>query len=102
MLFPCDAQIGSWLSWQTLSWNVNGKTITGPDLLKRAEFYKVGHHGSHNATAKQSGLEQMTALRQAMLPVDHAEAVKKNWVRMPLPEIIDAQGADGRRGGPCG
>jgi hypothetical protein len=49
---------------------VNGKTMTGPDLLKRAIFYKVGHHGSHNATLKEKGLEEMERLRVAMIPVD--------------------------------
>lgn len=89
LLFPGDAQIGSWLSWQTLSWKVGETTVTGPDLLKRATFYKVGHHGSHNATARASGLEIMTSLRSAMIPVDHDEAVKKHWDRMPLAEIVD-------------
>ena len=30
------------------------------NLLKRVVFYKVGHHGSHNATIKAKGLEMMT------------------------------------------
>lgn len=89
LLFCADAQIGSWLSWATLSWQVDGRTVTGPDLLKRAIVYKVGHHGSHNATLKPNGLELMTALKYALLPVDAAMAQKKNWGRMPLPEIVD-------------
>jgi len=67
-----------------------GRTVTGPDLLARTSFYKVGHHGSHNATAHASGLELMTNLELAMIPVDHAEAVRKNWSRIPLPEIVKA------------
>ena len=27
------------------------------DLLHRTIFYKVGHHGSHNATLRERGLE---------------------------------------------
>jgi hypothetical protein len=50
---------------------VDGKTVTGPDLLRDAIFYKVGHHGSHNATLQAQGLEQMQRLRVAMIPVDH-------------------------------
>lgn len=93
LLFPGDAQIGSWLSWQQLTWKAaGGTTVTGPDLLKRTVFYKVGHHGSHNATARASGLEEMTSLRVAMIPVDQQEAQKKGWNRMPLPEIITALG----------
>jgi hypothetical protein len=30
------------------------------NLLSRVAFYKVGHHGSHNATIKDQGLEAMT------------------------------------------
>ena len=29
-------------------------------LLKNTVLYKVGHHGSHNATLKDDGLEKMT------------------------------------------
>ena len=64
--------------------------MTGPDLLARAIFYKVGHHGSHNATLKQQGLEEMTNLRVAMIPVNHEMAVKKRWGKMPLDELVDA------------
>lgn len=90
LLFAADAQVGNWLSWQNLSWTIDGKTVTGPDLLKRAILYKVGHHGSHNATLKEQGLEQMKALRVAMIPVDHAMAVKKRWGKMPLDDLVDA------------
>jgi hypothetical protein len=90
LLFAADAQVGNWLSWQDRSWTVDGKTVTGPDLLKRAIFYKVGHHGSHNATLKAQGLEEMERLRVAMIPVDHEMAVKKRWGKMPLDELVAA------------
>jgi hypothetical protein len=90
LLFAADAQVGNWLSWQDLKWTVDGKTVTAPDLLQRAIFYKVGHHGSHNATLKEKGLEQMKKLRVAMIPVDHAMAVKKRWGKMPLDELVAA------------
>jgi hypothetical protein len=94
LLFPGDAQGGNWLSWQDLKWEIGdpgGKTtVTGPDLLARTIFYKVGHHGSHNATLKAKGLELMVNEGLvAMIPVDHAMAVKKRWGRMPLPELVD-------------
>jgi predicted metallo-beta-lactamase superfamily hydrolase len=94
LLFPGDAQGGNWLSWQDLQWEIddrgNKKIVTGPDLLKRTIFYKVGHHGSHNATLKAKGLELMVNEGLvAMIPVDHAMAVKKRWGRMPLPELMD-------------
>lgn len=92
LLFAADAQVGNWLSWQELKWRVGKNTVTGPDLLKRAIFYKVGHHGSHNATLRQKGLEQMENLRVAMVPVDHDMAKKKGWGKMPLDDIITALG----------
>ena len=85
MLFAADAQVGNWLSWQDLKWP-NGST--GPDLLKRAIFYKVGHHGSHNATLSEKGLNLMERLKVAMISVDHAMALKKRWGRMPLDAIV--------------
>lgn len=88
LLFPGDAQAGNWLSWQSLHWVSEG--ISGPDLLARTVFYKVGHHGSHNATLRAQGLEQMTSDElMAMIPVDHDMAVKKRWGQMPLPDLVD-------------
>jgi hypothetical protein len=94
LLFPGDAQAGNWLSWQDLKWEIgNGAQkaqVTGPDLLARTIFYKVGHHGSHNATLKDKGLELMAKdTLIAMIPVDHAMAVKKRWGRMPLPDLVN-------------
>ncbi len=89
LLFAADAQVGNWLSWQDLSWTVNGKAVTGPDLLSRTIFYKVGHHGSHNATLREKGLEEMKSLKLAFVPVDHDMAVKKRWNKMPLSELMD-------------
>jgi hypothetical protein len=92
LLFAADAQVGNWLSWQDLKWTVDGKTVSGPDLLAHTIFYKVGHHGSHNGTLtlKEQGLEQMKKLRVAMIPVDHDMAVKKHWGKMPLDELVAA------------
>lgn len=42
LLFPGDAQ---WGSWRTVMERPESR-----DLLARTTFYKVGHHGSHNAT----------------------------------------------------
>lgn len=50
ILFPGDAQVGSWDSWFQI------KKPAFPDvteLLQRTVFYKVGHHGSHNATPER-------------------------------------------------
>jgi hypothetical protein len=90
LLFAADAQVGNWESWQTWECEIVGGKVTGPDLLKRTIFYKVGHHGSHNATLKEHGVDQMVALKAAIIPVDEQEAIKKRWGRMPLPDLIAA------------
>ena len=56
-------------------------------LLRRTIFYKVGHHGSHNATLQDKGLEEMKTLEVAMIPVDRTMALKKGWGRIPLEEL---------------
>ncbi len=90
LLFAADAQVGNWLSWDELSWQVDGKIVKAEDLLKRTIFYKVGHHGSHNATLREKGLDRMTRLLVAMIPVNHEMAVKKRWGKMPLEELVKA------------
>lgn len=87
LLFPADAQEGNWLSWhdEKLKWSVidetgNMREVKAADLLARTVFYKVGHHGSHNATAKGKGLEMMTRQDEltAFIPVDRAMALTRN------------------------
>jgi len=92
LLFAADAQVGNWLSWQNLSWKISEtETVSGPELLERVVFYKVGHHGSHNATLKAKGLELMrTDDFVAFIPVNHEMAIKKRWGNMPLPGLVDA------------
>jgi hypothetical protein len=90
LLFAADAQIGSWQSWQELTWQVDGKTVTGPELLERTVFYKVGHHGSFNATLRKAGLERMRKLRTAIIPVDHTVAVRMRWGDIPLHDLEEA------------
>ena len=89
LLFAADAQVGNWLSWQNLKWSFDNRTVTGPDLLSRTIFYKVGHHGSHNATLRDKGLELMTQLSIAAIPVYHDMAVKNHWGNMPLPALVE-------------
>jgi hypothetical protein len=83
LLFPGDAQVGNWLGWHKLVWDVDGEDVKIEDLLKRTILYKVGHHGSHNATLKEKGLELMiNSNLAAMIPVDEKMAKKKKW-KMP-------------------
>jgi len=79
LLFPGDAQVASWRSWHGLRWRSRrgeGRDeVTASDLLRRTVLYKVGHHGSHNATLREDGLERMTHPELvAMIPVDEAAA----------------------------
>lgn len=50
LLFAADAQRGNWVSWARKTWRDGTRRITARDLLSRTVLYKVGHHGSHNAT----------------------------------------------------
>jgi len=80
LLFPGDAQVGNWLSWEDMEFKVpkRDKPVTAADLLSRVVFYKVGHHASHNATLREKGLERMTNEDlHAMVPVDSDMALKK-------------------------
>lgn len=86
MLFPADAQEGNWLSWHdeemTFTYT-EGETThkkTAAELLKSTVFYKVGHHGSHNATASKKGLDLMSSTDElvAFVPVDRAVALGRN------------------------
>lgn len=86
LLFAADAQVGNWLSWQDVKWT----DTNGPDLLARTVYYKVGHHGSQNATLKEKGLGQMRSTDlSAFIPVKEADAKKVRWGRMPFPGILE-------------
>lgn len=50
LFFAADAQRGNWFSWKDVTFQDGGQTIDARNLLARAVLYKVGHHGSHNAT----------------------------------------------------
>jgi hypothetical protein len=93
LLFAADAQVGNWLSWQQTKWSLKDehgeREVTGPDLLKRTVFYKVGHHGSHNATLRDLGLEQMiSGDLVAFVPVFKAQAEKNRWHAMPFQPLV--------------
>lgn len=89
LLFPGDAQVGNWLSWDDVTWAGKYEKVTAKDLLAKTVLYKVGHHGSHNATLKEQGLERMTSSNlAALIPVDCKMAAKKKW-RMPYKPLWD-------------
>ncbi len=94
LLFPGDAQVGNWLSWGDYVWPPGARredrnTVTIEDLLARTVLYKVGHHGSHNATLRERGLELMTHRDLvAMIPVDQEFANDKKHWNMPFPSLL--------------
>ena len=90
LLLPADAQVGNWLSWHDQTYppkpaKPGDPTVSATDLLNRTVLYKVGHHGSHNATAKALGLELMTSPHlAAMIPVVEAVAREQKSSTNPL------------------
>lgn len=50
LLFAGDAQRGNWVSWAEKPFKDGDKEVDVRELLGRTVLYKVGHHGSHNAT----------------------------------------------------
>jgi glyoxylase-like metal-dependent hydrolase (beta-lactamase superfamily II) len=98
LLFPGDAQVGNWESWHAdpdgvkREWKVDGRTLTAEELLNRTVLYKVGHHGSHNATLRGKGLEMMTDKNLvALVPVDtYIAHEKKHWDKMPFDPLMEA------------
>ena len=91
-LFAADAQVGNWLSWEKTNWKLKtGDVVTGPDLLARTVYYKVGHHGSQNATLEKKGLELMTDKDlAAFIPTNKKDALNVGWGEMPFHGILTA------------
>jgi hypothetical protein len=69
LLFPGDAQYGNWQGW------INNEDAAA--ILGSLDFYKVAHHGSHNATPK-SAFDQMNP---------HGFAAMISTQSMPWPSI---------------
>jgi beta-lactamase superfamily II metal-dependent hydrolase len=94
LLFVGDAQIGNWLSWQSVQFKdeqSNQLDVTAPELLSRTVYYKVGHHGSHNATLVEGGLLAMVGSGlHAAIPTNESWAEKvKHWT-MPNANLFTA------------
>ncbi|HUP18262.1 MAG TPA: hypothetical protein VM848_19710 [Acidimicrobiia bacterium] len=78
LLFPGDSQWGSWQLSRDDSQHM--------DLLRRCTFYKVGHHGSHNASPRFF-LEdkRLTNLWGAAISV----TPHGSYTRIPKQELLD-------------
>lgn len=95
MLFPGDAEYGSWASWHDIDWknrrdSTSGQDLTTAHLLNRTVFYKVAHHLSHNGTARARGLELMNDPELvAMATLDYSN-IRSGWKKtMPNKAIVD-------------
>lgn len=90
LLFVGDAQTGNWLSWPELLWSDSEDHL--PRLLEQTVLYKVGHHGSHNATLPAI-FEQMTHPElTALIPVDDSDPnITKDYHpwRMPAAHLYE-------------
>jgi hypothetical protein len=104
LLFAADAQRGNWISWKDVTWTDGQQTVKTRDLLSRTVLYKVGHHGSHNATLDGKTTDDYANLSwmatgsaaagefTAMITAVNDWALTKNdppW-RHPLPSIKTA------------
>jgi hypothetical protein len=78
LLFPGDAQNGT---WQMVLQNEETR-----ELLFKTNFYKVGHHGSHNATPKEFVYDILQPAFKAMASVYPVKA----WKYIPKSELMDA------------
>lgn len=78
LLFPGDAQ---WGTWQTILDDAKMRS-----LVQRASFYKIGHHGSHNATPQSFVKEVLAANVWAALPFAKVEI----WPNIPHPDLLAA------------
>jgi hypothetical protein len=89
LLFPGDAQVGNWLSWHDQKYPAkpdrpDAVQESAEQILARVVFYKVGHHASHNATARDKGLEMMLSPDLvAMIPVVEAVAKEQKTKNNP-------------------
>jgi hypothetical protein len=92
LLFAADAQVGNWLSWHDQPYTCSdGKSCTAEELLGRTVLYKVGHHGSHNATLRQLGLELMNHPElTALIPVEVEAVERLGYGEMPLISLSKA------------
>ncbi len=81
LLFPGDAQWGTWDAMLS-----NPETV---GLLKGTALYKVGHHGSHNATPKSFVEDCLSpdATTAALIPVAPTN-YGGGWQHIPVGELV--------------
>lgn len=76
LLFPGDAQ---WGTWDAVLQDPESR-----ELLSKTTFYKIGHHGSHNATPVEFVEDVLGDTFAAMAPVKPV----KQWKFIPKAELM--------------
>ena len=87
LLFPGDAQWGTW--------NVILNTPEWQKSLKRINFLKVGHHGSHNATPTSFVEGGYLHDATAMVSVAKTSNTAAGWKAIPKTELLTALTSSG-------
>jgi beta-lactamase superfamily II metal-dependent hydrolase len=80
LLLPGDAE---WGTWKRILQDEEART-----LLRGATCLKVGHHGSHNATAKTLVEKVLPRKIPAMISTQQGEGTYRN--NIPLQELLTA------------
>ena len=80
LLLPGDAE---WGTWKVILANEDARA-----LLRGATFFKVGHHGSHNATSKTLVEQILPKKIPAMISTQEGEGNYRN--NIPLGDLLDA------------
>jgi beta-lactamase superfamily II metal-dependent hydrolase len=75
LLFAGDAQYGNWRWWL--------ENEQSADILSKINFFKIAHHGSHNATPKKA-LEGMSDGEFAAMVSTQSEP----WESIPRPPLM--------------
>lgn len=90
LLFAADAQTGNWLSWESIKWKGVAPGFNTYRLLENTVLYKVGHHGSHNATLVKALEAMQHDELVAMIPVDGEDPniTKEHGWKMPAPNLF--------------
>jgi beta-lactamase superfamily II metal-dependent hydrolase len=83
LLFPGDAQWGTW--------NAALNDQVSRDLIARTTFYKVGHHGSHNATPVAFLADALPANAMLWAAAISVHPVRA-WPEIPRQKLLDELG----------
>jgi beta-lactamase superfamily II metal-dependent hydrolase len=98
LLFAGDAQAGNWKYWlydfDKPSKTTAGETLTaeGASILEGLDFYKVGHHGSTNATPIAAVTAMGTGFAAMCSTQEDTFGSEANASEVPRGPLLDALG----------